>query len=92
MTKPGPRPAAPTRRRNLALVWAAAALVLAAVVVFGAIRTAPSGSNVPGSDFLAGDFLTATHQQTPSPSATAAPAPAAVDLPAEIQRLSLIHI
>jgi len=91
MTNPGPRPAARTHRRNLVLVWAAAALVLAAVVVFGAIRTAPSGSNVPGSDFLAGDFLTATHQQTPSPSATAAPAPAAVDLPAEIQRIIAEH-
>ena len=45
ITKLGPRPAAPTHRRNVVLVWAAAVLVLAAVVVLSAIRTAP------GSDF-----------------------------------------
>ncbi|MEV5051038.1 serine hydrolase [Arthrobacter sp. LAR12-1-1.1] len=80
MTNPGPRPAAPTHRRNMVLVWAAAALVLAAVVVLGAIRTVPSTE---------GDFLTVAHQQAPSPSAAApaTPPPAVVDLPAEIQRI-----
>ncbi|PVZ52283.1 serine hydrolase [Arthrobacter sp. H-02-3] len=80
MTTPGPRPAAPHHRRNVILVWAAAVLVLAAVVVFGAIRTGPSPE---------GDFLTVSHRQARSQSA-AAPAPsprAAVDLPAEIQRI-----
>ncbi len=48
MTNPGRRPAAPAHRRNLVLVWAAAALVLAAAVVLGAIRTVPS----PESEFL----------------------------------------
>ena len=91
MTNPGPRPAGRTHRRNLVLVWAAAALVLAAVVVFGAIRTAPSPDGDFQSDFLAGSFLTAAHKQAPSPSATAAPAPAAVDLPAEIQRIIAEH-
>ena len=80
MTNPGPRPAAPTHRRNMVLVWAAAALVLAAVVVLGSIRTVPSTE---------GDFLTVAHQQAPSPSAAApaTPPPAVVDLPAEIQRI-----
>ena len=80
MTTPGPRPDAPHRRRNGILVWAAAALVLAAVVVFGAIRTGPSPE---------GDFLTVSHREAQSQSAAApAPAPgAAVDLPAEIQRI-----
>lgn len=80
MTIPGPRPAAPTHRRNMVLVWAAAALVLAAVVVLGSIRTVPSTE---------GDFLTVAHQQAPSPSAAApaTPPPAVVDLPAEIQRI-----
>ncbi len=83
MTNPGPRPAAPSHRRNLVLIWTAAALLLAAVVVLGAIRTLPSTD----ADFLAGGFLTAAQKQAPSPSA-AAPAPAAaVDLPAEIQRI-----
>ena len=83
MTNPGPRPAAPNHRRNLVLIWTAAALLLAAVVVLGAIRTVPSTD----ADFLAGGFLTAAQKQAPSPSA-AAPAPAAaVDLPAEIQRI-----
>ncbi|GAA2140872.1 hypothetical protein GCM10009825_28950 [Arthrobacter humicola] len=62
------------------LIWAAAALVLAAVVVFGAIRTGPSPE---------GDFLTVSHRQAQSQSA-APPSPsprAAVDLPAEIQRI-----
>ena len=57
MTNPGPRPAAPTHRRNVVLVWAAAVLVLAAVVVLGAIRTAP-GSDSHTRDFLTRDFLT----------------------------------
>ena len=84
MTNPGPRPAARTHRRNLVLVWAAAVLVLAAVVVFGASRTVAS----PDGNFLAGDFLTTARQEAPSPSATAAAPPApAVDLPAEIQRI-----
>lgn len=80
MTTPGPRPDAPHHRRNVILVWAAAALVLAAVVVFGAIRTGPSPE---------GDFLTVSHREAQSQSAAApAPAPgAAVDLPAEIQRI-----
>ena len=47
MTNPGPRPAAPTHRRNLVLVWAAAVLVLAAVVVLGAIRTDPAAIPTP---------------------------------------------
>ena len=80
MTNQGPRPAAPTHLRNLALVWAVAALVLAAVVVLGVFRTVPSTE---------GDFLTVAHQQAPSPSAAApaTPPPAVVDLPAEIQRI-----
>ncbi|MGO4806962.1 serine hydrolase [Arthrobacter sp. 2MCAF15] len=83
MTNPVPRPAAPTHRRNLVLVWAVTALVLAAVVVLGVFRTAP-----PNGGFLAGSLLTAAGRQAPNPSpaATAAPAPA-VDLPAEIQRI-----
>ncbi|SDL18195.1 Beta-lactamase [Arthrobacter sp. ov407] len=85
MTNPGPRPAAPTHRRNLALVWAAAALVLAAVVVLGAIRTVPSAGGGRTSDFLTNSFLTVAHQQAQRESAPAAPPPAAVDLPAEIQ-------
>ncbi|WP_196802360.1 serine hydrolase [Arthrobacter sp. 131MFCol6.1] len=95
MTNPGPRPAAPTHRRNVVLVWAAAVLVLAAVVVLGAIRTVPSpGSDSQTRDFLTrdfptGDVLTVAHQQAPDPAeaAPAAPAAAAVDLPAEMQRI-----
>lgn len=70
------------------MVWAAAALVLAAVVVLGAIRTVPpTSTDFLTKDFLTGDFLTAS-QQTPSPSAAApAPPPAAVDLSAGIQRI-----
>ncbi len=84
MTKPGPRPAAPTHRRNTVLVWAVAVLVLAAVVILGAIRTVPPTDK----DFLSSDFRTAAHQQAPSPSAAApAPPPAAVDLAAEIKRI-----
>ena len=92
MTNPGPRPAAPTHRRNVVLVWAAAVLVLAAVVVLGVIRTVPSpGSDSQTRDFLTrdfptGDVLTVAHQQEPDP-AEAAPAAAAVDLPAEMQRI-----
>lgn len=89
MTNPGPRPAAPTHRRNVVLVWAAAVLVLAAVVVLGAIRTVPSpSSDFLSRDFLTGSVLTVAHQQAPGP-AEAAPAtpPAAVDLPAELQRI-----
>ena len=82
MTNPGHRPAAPTHRRNLVLVWTVAVLVLAAVVILGASRTVASPDN-----FLTSDFL-ATRQPTPSPSTTAAaPAAPAVDLPAEIQRI-----
>lgn len=88
MTNPVPRPAAPTHRRNLVLVWAVTALVLAAVVVLGVFRTAPPGNTFSGGGFLAGSLLTAAGRQAPNPSptATAAPAPA-VDLPAEIQRI-----
>ncbi|BCW72991.1 serine hydrolase [Arthrobacter sp. NicSoilB8] len=83
MTNPGSRPAAPVHRRNLLLVWAAAALVLAAAVVLGAIRTVPSPQ---------GEFLTVAHRPEEHQSAadqtapTAAPRPA-VDLSAEIQRI-----
>ncbi|GIU54290.1 serine hydrolase [Arthrobacter sp. NicSoilC12] len=97
MTNPGPRPAAPTHRRNVVLVWAAAVLVLAAVVVLGAIRTAP-GSDSRTRDFLTrdfptGDVLTVAWQQEPGPAETApaAPAAAAVDLPAEMQRIIGAH-
>ena len=91
MTNPGPRPAAPTHRRNVVLVWAAAVLVLAAVVVLGAIRTVP-GSSPPVTltrDFLTGDVLTVAQQQAAGPGGDRAggPAAAAVDLPAEIQRI-----
>ncbi|MFF2246682.1 serine hydrolase [Arthrobacter sp. NPDC058130] len=87
MTNPGPRPAAPKHRRNLVLVWAAAALVLAAVVVLGVSRTVTSGG-----DFLTGDYATVSDKLAPSPSATATAAPApAVDLPAEIQRIIIEH-
>lgn len=89
MTNPGRRPAAPTHRRNLALVWAAAALVLAAVVVLGAIRTVPSAGGGLTSGFLTNSFLTVAHQQAQRESAPAAAAPprAAVDLAAGIKRI-----
>ena len=93
MTNPGPRPAAPTHRRNVVLVWAAAVLVLAAVVVLGAIRTAPGSDSHTRDfltrDFLTGDVLTVAQQQEPGPAdaAPAAPAAAVVDLPAEMQRI-----
>jgi len=97
MTNPGPRPAAPTHRRNVVLVWAAAVLVLAAVVVLGAIRTAPGSDSHTRDfltrDFLTGDVLTVAQQQEPGPAeiAPAAPAAAAVDLPAEMQRIIGAH-
>jgi len=81
MTKPGPRPAAPHHRRNLTLVWAALALVLAAVVVSGFLLSAPS----PGRA-----FTDVSHTQTQPPSAPAVarqPAAPAVDLAAEVQRI-----
>jgi beta-lactamase class A len=75
------------------IVWAAAVLVLAAVVVLGAIRTAPGSDSRTRDfltrDFLTGDVLTVAQQQEPGPAeiAPAAPAAAAVDLPAEMQRI-----
>jgi beta-lactamase class A len=75
------------------LVWAAAVLVLAAVVVLGAIRTAPGSASQSRDfltrDFLTGDVLTVAQQQEPGPAeeAPAAPAAAVVDLPAEMQRI-----
>jgi len=83
MTNPGRRPAAPAHRRNLVLVWAAAALVLAAAVVLGAIRTVPSPE---------GEFLTVAHRQEQPRAAADQTAPTgpprpAVDLSAEIQRI-----
>ena len=96
MTNPGPRPAAPTHRRNVVLVWAAAVLVLAAVVVLGVIRTSPGGDHPRDfltRDFPTGDVLTVAHQQAPDPAeaAPAAPAAAAVDLPAQMQRIVSEH-
>ena len=88
MTKPGPRPAAPSHRTNMVLVWAVAVLVLAAVVILGAIRTVPpTATDFLTKDFLTSEFLTA-NQQAPSPSAAApVPPPAAVDLAAGIKRI-----
>jgi len=88
MTKPGPWPAAPSHRRNTVLVWAVAVLVLAAVVILGAIRTVPpTATDFLTKDFLTSDFLMAS-QRAPSPSAAApAPPPAAVDLAAGIKRI-----
>jgi beta-lactamase class A len=81
MTKPGTRPAAPHNRRNLALVWAALALVLAAVVVFGVLRSASS----PERAFM--DVSLRQSQPQSAPAAASQPVAPAVDLPAEVQRI-----
>jgi beta-lactamase class A len=81
MTKPGTRPAAPHNRRNLALVWAALALVLAAVVVFGFLRSASS----PERAFT--DVSLKQSQPQSAPATASQPAAPAVDLPAEVQRI-----
>jgi beta-lactamase class A len=85
MTKPGTRPATPHNRRNLALVWAALALVLAAVVVFGFLRSASS----PERAFI--DVSLKQSQPQSAPAAAGQPAAPAVDLPAEVQRIIREH-
>jgi beta-lactamase class A len=81
MTKPGTRPAAPHNRRNLVLVWAALALVLAAVVVSGFLRSASS----PERAFT--DVSLKQSQPQSAPAAAGQPAAPAVDLPAGVQRI-----
>src|SRR4051812_45798180 len=81
MTKPGSRPAAPQHRRKLAFVWAALALVLAAVVVSGILLSGPS----PERAFT--EVSLQQNQPHPVPAVASQPPAPAVDLPAEIQRI-----
>jgi beta-lactamase class A len=87
MNTPGSRDPAPasarvTARRRLLAVWAATALLLAAAVTAGALRTGPE----PKTDFWA----TLQSQLQPLPGRDApvgAPPAAAVDLAAEMRRI-----